>query len=225
MLGLIMFEKLLVDRMICRTLRGRFRRLNWIPPRAELNQPCILVANHHGWHDGYVMYLATKQLGLEVVDWIAEFDAFPLFAAVGGMPFSPEKPAVRVATIRKTIRLLQSGEKNLILFGEGVLHRPPEVWPIGGSLELLCRKVPNVTVVPVAIRYELSTHERPECFVVFGQPMRASEATGDNVRRCLERMLSEMDLSSGVFELLAEGTPDVNERWDMRRIKNPERSR
>jgi len=207
-----------VDRMIRRNLKARFRAIWWKPPVEPLPQPCILVANHHGWHDGYVMYRVAQELELPVVDWIAEFDAFPLFASVGGMPFSPNKPEVRAATVLKTVRLLRARRKNLVLFAEGVLHRPPEILPLGGSLAFLCRKAPEVHVVPVSIRYELSMHERPECFVTFGRPIEGKSVDPELVRGRLREQLS----SPSEFQLLLmQGTLDVNERWDVRKFRFP----
>jgi len=207
----------LVDRMIRRTLRSRFRTVLWTPPPEPIPQPCILVPNHHGWHDGYVMYVVAKALNLPVVDWIAEFEAFPLFASVGGLPFSPHRPEVRAATILKTVRLLRSGAKNLVLFAEGDLHRPPEIWPLGESLEFLCRKVPVATVIPVGIRYEMSIHERPDCIVVFGDPTKAPDVTADLLRHSLAELLRSIDPESPSHKALLQGTLDVNERWDMRK--------
>jgi len=109
----------MVDWMIRRSVRKGFRGVYWIPPDRPLPTPCVLVANHHGWHDGYAMYHAVTKLGIKVVIWIEEFEAFPLLASVGGMPFPQDDAVRRAATIRKTIRLLQKGEASLLLFGEG----------------------------------------------------------------------------------------------------------
>ena len=155
--------------MIRRSVRKAFHTVHWLPPKETPKAPAILVANHHGWHDGYLMYLAATKLGVRVVDWIAEFDAFPLFAKVGGMRFPHDDPAARAATIRRTIRLMRDDGRSLLLFAEGVLHRPPGLMPFGKALETVAHAVPAANVIPVAIRYELAMHERPEAWVRFGE--------------------------------------------------------
>src|SRR5665213_1220055 len=120
-----------VDQMIRRTVRKRFRCVHWIRPASAPQEPCILVPNHHGWHDGYVMYHAVTALNLRTVDWIQEFDAFPLFARVGGLPFPLNDATRRAATIRRTIRLMNAEKRNLLLFAESNLHPPPEVVSFG----------------------------------------------------------------------------------------------
>jgi 1-acyl-sn-glycerol-3-phosphate acyltransferase len=212
----------MVDSMIRRSVRKGFRGVYWIPPAEPLPAPVVLVPNHHGWHDGYVMYHAITKMNLVALDWIQEFDSFPLFAKVGGMPFPKDNPTRRAMTVRKTIRLMREEKRSLILFAEQELHRPPEILPFGKALQTVVKHVPEASVVPVAIRYELSLHERPECFLMFGKPLKAEAATGVATRLAVKSLLDELAVKVGFgrdqFEELAKGTLDVNERMDMRQI-------
>jgi 1-acyl-sn-glycerol-3-phosphate acyltransferase len=212
----------LVDRMIRRSVRKSFRNVYWIPPEGQVADRTIFVANHHGWHDGYVMYLASSALGLRTLLWIEEFEAFPLFAKLGGMPFPVGDAAGRAKTIRRTLRLMSEEGRCLLIFAEGELHPPPTLLPFGRALEFVAGRSPQSPVVPVAIRYELSLHERPECFIAFGQPLHGEERTAERCRLATGHMLdvlaAKMRLEREAIQVLAPGTPDVNERWDMRRI-------
>ncbi len=212
----------MVDGMIRRSVRGRFRQVYWIPPES-VGHPTVFVPNHHGWHDGYLMYHALSALNLRFLDWITEYDAFPLFGKVGGMPFPANDSNRRVQTIRKTIRLMKSEKRSLMLFGEQQLHRGPQVWPMGGALELIVKKVPDCQVVPVAIRYDMSTHERPEAYLKFGKPIELGpdllHRTRLSLMREMDRLETTLRLDPELFQVLAKGTFDVNERWDMRRIR------
>jgi 1-acyl-sn-glycerol-3-phosphate acyltransferase len=218
-----------VDRMIRRAVRRSFHTVYWQPPNYELPRPSILVANHHGWHDGYMMYLAATALGLPVVDWIQEFEAFPLFGSVGGMPFPADDAAERSRTIRKTIRLMNGSKTSLVLFAEGVLHRPDSLLPFGRSLEFVASKVPDVSVVPVAIRYEQATHERPDAYVSFGSAVPLGDhlafRTRLEVAQLLDRLRAAAALEPDSLQVLAAGEKDVNEKLDMRRIPFRRRSK
>jgi 1-acyl-sn-glycerol-3-phosphate acyltransferase len=183
--------------------------------------PAILYANHHGWFDGYLMYHVVRALGLKSLDWIEEFDAFPLFSKVGGMRFAAGDPIGRAVTIRRTIQRMRKEKVSLILFPEGVLHRPPSLLPFGGAIDLVARKVPGVTLVPVGIRYEMSLHERPEAWISVGEGSPGC-TDADSLRARLQCELDRLDedlLDARPFEILARGTPDVNERYDMRRMR------
>lgn len=167
------------------------------------------------------MYLALTRLNLiGIHDWIQEYDTFPLFGQIGGMPFPADDPARRAATIRQSIRYMQDERHSLLLFAEGVLHRPPQLLPFGKSLDMLVKRVPNVTVYPVGIRYELAMHERPECFIRFGSPIEAGPEFAQRTRLAvaaqLDRIAVDRITAPETFELLHKGTADVNERWDLR---------
>ena len=208
-----------VGGMIRRSVRARFHTVYWRSPAEAIDTsvPHILYANHHGWMDGYLMFHLITKLGLNCLDWIEEFDAFPLFRFVGGMPFRRNDAVGRATTVRKTLRAMNDKRLSLILFPEGVMHRPPSLLPLGRSIQVVAQHVAGVRLAPVAIRYELSQHERPVAWMSVGS-VHAFESIAD----CQNRLQSELDsldvcIDSGErFDELVRGTHDVNERFSMR---------
>lgn len=203
----------LVGKMIRNTVRARFHTVYWNEP-AMPPGPVIFICTHHGWHDGYLMFHAITKLKKVSVDWIQEFDSFPQFAKIGGMPFPLDRPEVRFKTIRETIRLMKSGT-SLVLFAEQQLHRPPEILPLGGAIELIQKAVPDLTLIPVGIYYELSMHERPEAILHFGEAIKQDQDPRDGLVAALEIARSRANMIPEL-PVLVHGTKDVNERWDMR---------
>ena len=209
----------MVGGMIRRSVRSRLRNLYWSAPQEPLTAPVIFYSNHHGWLDGYILFHVVEKLKLKAVDWIEEFDAFPLFAKAGGMRYAAGDTTGRATTIRKTIRLMNAEKRSLMLFAEGVLHRPPAIWPLGKALQLVAEKVKGVTLVPTAIYYEHSIHERPEAWVSLG-----SAHSFSSLEDCHSRLEGELDaLKARVakddsFPILVKGTGDVNERMSMKRF-------
>ena len=169
------------------------------------------------------MYHVATALQVPIVDWIQEFAAFPLFAKVGGMPYPKDNPTVRAQTIRRTIRLMRDQNRSLLLFAESELHRPPQLLGFGRSLQLISDTVPDAKIFPVAIRYDMSLHERPEAFITIGQPVEPgpdlSVRTRLQVGALLDVTMVKMEHDPGSFEMLQRGTLDVNERWDVRRFE------
>jgi 1-acyl-sn-glycerol-3-phosphate acyltransferase len=208
----------IVGLMIRRSVRKRFHTVYWRPPSFKLEAPVLFVPNHHGWFDGYLMFHAVTELGIPTLDWIQEFDSFPLFAKIGGMPYPLEDPKRRAATVKRTIRLMRERGWSLLMFAESHLHYPPNLLPFGKAIETIAEKVNGVQVVPVGIRYEMAMHERPEAFLAFGTPVTAGPGLPERTREAVASVLEEIDLavrgSRDGFEVLAAGTPDVNERWD-----------
>jgi hypothetical protein len=168
------------------------------------------------------MYLALTKLGVPFLDWIAEYDAFPLFGKVGGMPFPPDDATRRATTIRQTIRAMRTG-RNLLLFAEAKLHRMPELLPFGDSLRFVVEKVPAKSIVPVGIRYEYGLHERPEVFLAFGEPLAPSPDIQRETRLAVAKLLDQISImvrfEPEKFNVLLPGTRDVNERLDVRKFQ------
>lgn len=205
----------MIRRSVRKSFKGVYLHDDSFKPDPDAG-PYVFAVNHHGWHDGYLMFHLITHLGIRCLDWIQEFDSFPLFAKVGGMPFPADRPEVRTATIRRTIRLMREEKRSLVLFPEGVLHYPPEILPFGATLRFVAEHA-NATVIPVAIRYEMAIHERPEAFIRIGASVSADvcrESLVDHLV-CLTR---DTRGNRDRFTLLARGTDSVNERWDMRRI-------
>jgi 1-acyl-sn-glycerol-3-phosphate acyltransferase len=203
-----------VASMIRRSVRKRFHSVYWRQTALLKSGPTVFYATHHGWMDGYLMFHLVEKLGIDCVDWIEEFDTFPLFASVGGMRYTPGDTLARAKTVKATINLLRKGEKSLILFAEGIMHRPPEVWDLGRSLELIAQKVPGIQLVPVSIRYELSMHERPEAWMCVGAPHPF-----DSLEACRQRLVDGLVPTAHPFDVLVAGTRDVNERMSMKRFR------
>jgi 1-acyl-sn-glycerol-3-phosphate acyltransferase len=166
------------------------------------------------------MFHLVTELGVPCVDWIEEFGAFPFFRHIGGLPFPAGDSGARATTVKRTIRLMREQGRSLVLFAEGALHRPPDLLPLGKSLETVVRSVPSVMVVPVAIVYDMSLHERPEAYLRLGGPIGHGPGLLERTREALAAALEQVraDIQSGTpFETLVSGTKDVNERLDMRR--------
>lgn len=205
----------LVGSMIRRSVRARFHTVYWTPVVVP-EPPIVFYANHHGWMDGYLMYHLVTRLGVRCLDWIEEFDAFPLFGRVGGIRFAKDDPMGRAMAVRQTIRQMNAGA-SLVLFPEGKLHRPPDLLPFGRGLELIAKKVTGVSLIPVAIHYEQSMHERPEAWLSLGEPHAFGTLPDCQAR--LASQLSELRTPSDqAFDVLVAGTRDVNERMHMRRM-------
>ena len=207
--------------MISKSVRNRFHTVYWDPPKTHIGEPTIFIPNHHGWFDGYLMYLALKRLQMVTMDWIEEYDAFPLFGKIGGMPFPKDDARRRAMTIRRSITKMEEDGTNLLLFAEGRLHYGPEVLPFPDGFDRLVQRFRAKSVTPVAIVYEHSLHERPEAFLRFGSPVPLDIASSESIHSTIVKLLDSLgkDVINGkTFDLLHRGTKDVNERWDMRRL-------
>lgn len=203
----------LVAAMIRRSVRHRFHTVYWKPPQQPPQSPVVFYANHHGWMDGYLMFHVAEALQIRCLDWIEEFDAFPLFRYIGGMPYAPNNTPQRLATIRKTMNLMNAKGRSLVIFPEGILHRPPHILPFGKSLATIARHVKQATFVPVTIAYELALHERPEAWITIGNAHQFQSAED-----CRSRVIEQLQQPQNDHVPLVVGKKDVNERMSMKGV-------
>jgi 1-acyl-sn-glycerol-3-phosphate acyltransferase len=210
------------ERLIRRDLRRTFRRVVWLGPAPALPEaPVVLYANHHGFHDGYLLWLLViHHLGRPVVLWMERWNQAPLFGPLGALPFPPDDPRARTATIRETIRRMKSDPRTvLIVFPEGALG-PPDAGlaPFRADLPRLARLLPEATRWwPVALRATWWGEARPTALLT-GSPLHGTPDDQEPER--LQTLLAHLhatrpdDLQKEAYVLL-DGGPDPHERWDL----------
>ncbi len=163
----------LVAALMRYELRATFRRVCWVgdPPGLPPDSPVVIYANHHHYYDGHLMSLLLRTLDRPGRLWMAEWDHFPFFAAVGAQPFPPDDPQRRIVTIRRTIRHLESHRQGaLVYFPEGALRRPSAgIGPFPESaFSRLGRLLPSATWWPVAISVTWWGESRPTALLSGG---------------------------------------------------------
>jgi len=191
--------------------------------------PVILFANHHYWWDGYLGYWLIRAWGRSMVVWMEAYRRFPPFRATGALPFPPDDPQVRARTVRRTVQILRTEPAALLLFPEGVLHGDTErLLPFQRSLHWLACRVPQATLLPLAIHIEPSYHQYPRAFLSVGAPFQSAstdetawlaEAAGAvetllrQTRADARAALTNDEHAAQGFQVLLQGTRSIHERF------------
>jgi 1-acyl-sn-glycerol-3-phosphate acyltransferase len=222
---------------------NRARRIHSVPPvdrgnlqegvmvgnRYDPNCPLILFANHHYWWDGYLGYWLIRAWGYRPLAWMEAYRRFPPFGALGALPFPPDDPLVRARAIKRTVQILRTEPAALLLFPEGTLHGDTErLLPFQRSLHWLACRVPQATLLPLAIYIEPSYHQYPRAYLSVGAPFH-SAATDETVwlteaagaveqllrqtRADARAALTDDDHAARGFQVLLRGALSVHERF------------
>jgi 1-acyl-sn-glycerol-3-phosphate acyltransferase len=210
-----------MDWFVMRAQRLHFRGVYLLESEPlDPSQPAIVFANHHYWWDAYLLHALAREWRPDRARvWMRELTPFPPFTALGALPFPQDDAAVRAATIRQTLRELQTTPTLLFIFPEGELHPAPDLLPFGRALYWLQRQLPGVPMYPAAIRMAQGIHERPEAQVLLGERFicETGEQAGwlDAAMRSVEQLLQELErrwrsepLS---FRCIVEGRLSVDE--------------
>jgi len=134
--------------------------------------PVIAYANHHHYYDGHLAWLLFQErLDRPATLWMAEWDRFPFFGAVGAQPFPPNDASRRAATLRRTARRFRAVPSTVLIHYPAAELRPPEAGlPAleSAALDRLDALYPQAQWWPFALHVTWRGHARPTAFLTGG---------------------------------------------------------
>jgi hypothetical protein len=210
--------------------RGNLEEGVGIGGLSELGCPVILFANHHYWWDGYLGYWLIRAWGRRMVVWMESYRRFPPFGAIGALPFPPDDPMARARTVKRSVQALRTEPATaLLLFPEGTLHGDTErLLLFQRSLHWLACRVPQATLLPLAIHIEPSYHQYPRAYLSVGAPFHSTateptdwlaEAAGAvetllrQTRIDARAALTDEQHAARGFQVLLQGALSIHERF------------
>ncbi|WP_251961354.1 acyltransferase [Salinibacter ruber] len=207
----------LVAALLRWDLHRAFRRVQWVGPEpaALPDGPVIAYANHHHFYDGHLAWLLFRQhLDRPPTLWMAEWDRFPFFAAVGAQPFPPDDPARRAATVRRTARRFRARPRTvLVYYPAGTLHRPEDGIQAfsADAVARLARLYPTATWWPYAVHVTWRNEATPTALLTGGSPHEADGQEHARLRRLWHRLQTPQDRPTTT---LLRGHRSMEEWWD-----------
>lgn len=207
----------LVEALLRLDLWRAFRRVCWVgewPPTLP-EGPVIAYANHHHFYDGHLAWLLFRQrLERTPTLWMAEWDRYPFFGAVGAQPFPPDNPTRRAATVRRTARQLRTQPRTvLVYYPEGTLHSPDDGLRAfdATATTRLGHLFPDATWWPYAVHVTWWDEAPPTALLTGGSP---HEADGQERARLQDLWHSLRDPTKRTStRLLLEGFRSPEEQW------------
>lgn len=207
----------LVEALLRFDLRRAFRRVCWVgdwPPPLP-NGPVIAYSNHHHFYDGHLAWLLFRAtLERPPTLWMAEWDRFPFFGAVGAQPFPPDDASRRAATIRHTARRFRTEPQTvLVYYPAGTLHPPED--GIGtfeaSTADRLARLYPEATWWPYTVHVTWWNEAAPTALLTGGSP---HQVDGQEQER-LQDLWHHLHRSSPQpRRTLLDGYGSLEEWWD-----------
>jgi 1-acyl-sn-glycerol-3-phosphate acyltransferase len=181
-------------------------RVRGLPAAKEVaaRAPVLVVANHTAWWDPLVALHLSQALGVEVYAMMdaANLRALPFFAWLGAFGVDLNDPRDGARAIRFAARLLDRPQRAVWIFPQGA-ERPITERPLAfrAGSERVARLAKGARVLPIGLRYEHGSAERPVALVSIGAPLgpgaaqsRAVEAELDGIDAAIRGGdLSEFD--------------------------------
>jgi 1-acyl-sn-glycerol-3-phosphate acyltransferase len=210
-------------------LRRAFARV-WLGgvPFPDGPTPSIAFLNHSAWWDPILtLFLSRSVLHRDSYGLFRgeELQRYPFFRRLGCFGITTERLDDLRALPPYAASLLNGGpSRTLWVLPQGELLPAHTPLVFRSLLARVARILPDVPLVPVAVRYEFRLDQRAECFVRVGEALHArpGETAAALTRRLEERLKQELalldaDLShAGVrhFRLVLEGLGSLSALYD-----------
>ena len=199
-------------------------------PRPD-DGPLLCYMNHVSWWDGYMIGIVNQKiLGHRFAAYIMmeekQLKHYRFMTRAGAFSVHRQNKREAARSVAYISRILaERGGRALYMFPQGEIV-PNDRRPIAAytGLAHVVRRVPNVLLYPVALRYEFRGEERPEIFIRLGPAHRASTPVdiAALTQEVEQRLAASADAlreavvadDMGQFCPLLRGRPSINRLFD-----------
>lgn len=160
-----------------RLMRNHFHKIHLsdgrIIDKSPLSIPTIIYANHSNWWDGFVaFYLARFVFRIDsylMMD-IEQMKKYKQFKRLGVFSVDKNSAKETMEAINHAAELLAGKNRYLWIFPQGEMlpnNSRPLKFQKGAAV--IASKLGRVNLVPMALKYEFVSEQRPEIFIRFGE--------------------------------------------------------
>jgi 1-acyl-sn-glycerol-3-phosphate acyltransferase len=210
----------LFRRVVRRYFRRHFRAVmvQQVEMLSEARGPLIVYANHSSWWDPMVSVLLAE-VALPGRRHYAPMDAealqrYPILKRIGLFPVEMSSARGAAMFLRTSQAILEAGGV-LWITPQGKFADAREALVFKPGLGALAARVPEMTLVPLAIEYAFWDERMPETLLRLGKPIRVSEGVGHEgataeLQAALAAVMAELKVSAmardaAAFEPLLSG--------------------
>lgn len=170
---------------------------------AASTAPVIAYINHSAWWDAVVPFVLARQL-FRRESWAimegAQIGRYPIFRRIGCFGATSASLDDARRTVVHAVTRLRGGPRRMLwLCPQGALLAPRAPLVFRSGLARIARLVPEAMLLPIGLRYEFRTTQRPECFMRIGAPIpRDGEISVRTLtQRLRDALAAELDLLDG----------------------------
>ncbi|MBS1562154.1 MAG: lysophospholipid acyltransferase family protein [Bacteroidetes bacterium] len=189
--------------------------------------PVLFACTHGSWWDAALtIVLSLRVLRCEAIGMMEfkQLSKYRFFSRIGMFSVVREDPRSALASLRYAAAELQRLPQALWMFPQGTLVHQ-EVRPIvcEPGAAIVASMVPDLVVIPVAIRYELLREQGAVVWMRFGAPIDAEERASMSIRDITTMVAKRMEAVADAVRTDAMAENDVDYRTVIRGKRSMEK--
>lgn len=194
-------------------VRGAFRGV-WLRGELPRGGGLFIYANHPSWWDGFVAHELGRVAGWDTYAMMDEANLakYRFLSRIGAVSLRPGDASSSLQSFKVARGLARGASGAVFIFPQGELRPGAELGPLRRGVELLARGE-GLRAAPLALRYVMLEHERPDVLVSVGQS-HGPTTLNEYQRRLGEQVdgLANVNSTAG-FSLLIRGRRGLHEWW------------
>jgi len=215
---------------LLRLFRQHFSVLSIIGtlPQFDNSYPTLLIPNHNTWWDGFFIFILNKKIlhkSMYLMMLDEQLQKYSFFSRLGAYGINPNSPKATLESLRYSVELLKSESalpSCVCIFSQGRL----EPWDLENvqfksGVDWILKHYQNpVNIIPLAIRCEFLSMQRPGAYFMFGNILTTDFNHFPGIPWLEEQLKLTMKNLHSTIRDGSAGTPILNgkksihEKWD-----------
>ena len=182
-------------------------------------KPVLAISNHSNWWDGFVILLLTRLIPHKQHYLMMEEQhlmKYPFFRKLGAFSVNLDNAHSAGISVRYCLRLLQNEKTVIWIFPQGRMLPAKEQLEFRKGASFLASRTKNCVILPLALRYEFLTEQRPIVLARFGEARCClSHVDASLVTKLLHQIDQDVLKRNFVdYEVFVKPRWSVNKKWE-----------
>lgn len=191
--------------------------------------PTVFACTHGSWWDAAMtIVLSLREFNLDA-DGMMEYKQltkYRFFSRIGMFSVIREDPNSAMESLNYAVSRLRTTNRHLWMFPQGTLiHQDVPVVAEPG-IGILAKKLGDVRIVPIAMRYELLRTQHPHCWIRVGEPITYTADSTESIRSIVDDVSNALNSCASLlrsdahaerhddYRLFVSGRSSMDARFD-----------
>jgi chlorobactene lauroyltransferase len=164
--------------------------------------PTIFACTHGSWWDAAMsIVLSLREFRLDADGMMEhrQLTKYWFFSRIGMFSVVREDPHSAMTSLTYAANRLRDTSRHLWMFPQGTLVHQDLPVSAEPGIGILAKKLGNVRIVPIAMRYELLRTQYPTCWIRIGDPLVYDASSNSSIRSIVDDVSNALNDCSSIL--------------------------